>query len=166
MNGKESHIGPNGPELIDGSITPDALNDVITAAGTQGQFISMSQENDLIFIRQGRSMGNGQAALELHNETWKRIMLLPTRIITSTQDNEDTEVKIYPNPANFKLYIEGIKNCNQDTYIEIKDINGKSVFTTEMHEEINLSNMVGGLYHLLIYQGDGEILLNQRFFKK
>jgi len=76
LNGQDSYINTSSTNTIMGSIAPDAPMDVYAAAGSFGQFISISPANNLIMIRQGLSDNSDFTEFEMHNEIWKRILNL------------------------------------------------------------------------------------------
>ncbi|MEL6141306.1 MAG: serine hydrolase domain-containing protein, partial [Bacteroidota bacterium] len=73
LNGQERHIGPGLPITVNTSLAPDAPSDVYTAAGGQGQFISIAPSAGLIMIRQGLLDDDSFVPIPYHNEIWRRI---------------------------------------------------------------------------------------------
>ena len=68
----------------------------------------------------------------------------------SIDDNESSEVSLYPNPATLQLNIEGLKENNQ---ISIFDMNGRLLNTfqsEEMSLSLNISEYNTGLYFVEI----------------
>lgn len=76
LNGKSSYIPPGIAISLPGALAPDAPDDVVTAAGSQGQYISFSPSSGLMVIRQGGSNDNDLAAITLINDIWERVGLL------------------------------------------------------------------------------------------
>lgn len=105
LNGKDSYIPPGVPISFPGPIAPDAPEDVILAAGSQGQYISISPGNGMVVVRQGQSADDDLAAISLHNDIWKYLGDLectPTATAEVTAD----DFKVFPNPTRDKLYID------------------------------------------------------------
>jgi len=105
LNGKESYIPPGIPVSFPGQIAPDAPEDVVLAAGSQGQYISISPSNGMVVVRQGQSTDDDLAAITLHNDIWKYIGNLgctPTATTGATAD----DFKVFPNPARDVLYVD------------------------------------------------------------
>lgn len=79
----------------------------------------------------------------------------------STQDNNLSEVNIYPNPTSNTLFIE---NSNYDfEQIEIYDTFGKRVYSDKFSLEINVSDLNSGMYILKLKTADAT--LNKKFIK-
>lgn len=146
LNGKTSYIAPDNPSSLPGPISPDAPSDVILAAGSQGQFISISPSLGLIMIRQGKSASEDKASIDLHNEIWKKINELEC-VVTGKNPDSPT-VKISPNPARDHISIEGLSLAK--VKIKILDQYGKVLIQTENQTSIPLSNLPQGVYFVSI----------------
>jgi len=96
----------------------------------------------------------------------------PDQIITVTQgdittgiyDNVNTNLKIYPNPANDFIYISG-DNLNRNCHYEILDLSGKQIQKGQLSENrITTSNLLSGIYFVKIY--DDNTVSTQKFIKQ
>ncbi|MEL6557158.1 MAG: serine hydrolase [Bacteroidota bacterium] len=148
LNGKSSYIAPSSPISLDGPIAPNAPEDLITAAGAQGQFISLSKSEGLMMIRQGLSSERDLAALPLIDEIWSRINSFDDgdcQTVTSTITAESEKILCYPNPANNYIQLSGI-NKNDQFSISIIDISGKVILKTDTSLHINTSDIPAGNY--------------------
>jgi hypothetical protein len=68
---------------------------------------------------------------------------------------QGAEVKVYPNPANSTIYVEGLDNARYT----ISDINGVVVKTT-YQRAINISNLKSG-YYILRIESNGAVITKQ-----
>lgn len=104
LNGQESYIAPDSPESFVGAMAPDAPEDLVLAAGSQGQFISIVPSEDLILIRIGNSTDSSLAPINFHNEIWKRMQKIRGVSITIGEEAfEPIKFSLqqnYPNPFN------------------------------------------------------------------
>ena len=160
LNGKESYIAPSSPLSINESIAPNAPSDLITAAGAQGQFISISKSTGMMMIRQGLSDEKDLAALPIIDEIWSRILSFNNencQTVTSGNSLENEGIILYPNPASDHIYLKGINN-NDSFTISILDISGKEINRTENSTVINTSELVAGNYILRINIADELII--------
>lgn len=152
LNGKSSFIAPSSPMSFQGSIAPNAPEDLITAAGAQGQFISISKTSGLVMIRQGLSDETDLAALPLIDEIWKRINAFESEsceVITSNEAAFSEKIDIYPNPANDLITLKGIAEATAIS-VTLIDISGKKLFSTINHSAIDVSTVRQGHYLLEI----------------
>ena len=82
----------------------------------------------------------------------------------SVDDFYKSDIKIYPNPAKDKLFIE----CENFKSISIKiyDILGKEVLTqiSDINTEINLSHLPQGIYTVFVFS-DGKEIENSKIVK-
>ena len=70
--------------------------------------------------------------------------------VLEIQDNHQNKITLYPNPTNGKLYI----NSKQEiVLVEVYDLVGKKVLETKT--EIDLSNLVSGIYFVKIEDQNG-----------
>ena len=58
----------------------------------------------------------------------------------------DSKIRIYPNPVNEKLFIEGDYD-----YIEIFDLKGKKILLVENKDIVDVSALLSGVYMLNVY---------------
>lgn len=153
LNGQNSFIPPGTGLSFPGSIAPDAPEDVVLAAGANGQLISISRERGIVFVRQGQQ---GQASLtgtEIHNEIWRRLQfLLPEPLATSGSELATSLViRPYPNPATERIRIDPPAT---DYALRLLDINGRELRRVVNQNEIGLSGLPTGAYWLEMRSAD------------
>ncbi|MES2733812.1 MAG: right-handed parallel beta-helix repeat-containing protein [Bacteroidota bacterium] len=79
--------------------------------------------------------------------------------ITSIEELETSRIEMYPNPVTDKLFVQFTTNKAASMQFDIRDVNGKTVFTTAEYElnkganriGINLKNVSNGVYILAIH---------------
>lgn len=71
-------------------------------------------------------------------------------------------LKIYPNPTDYVLNIEGVFNGNQT--LNIFDLNGKLVRTTKARNQINVIDLPKGQYIIRLSEND-RLLKSSKFIK-
>ncbi len=79
--------------------------------------------------------------------TDQEIITLYNSISTGTNDIKNSNIKIYPNPTNNNINIEGLTK-NENNAIQIFDVQGKLVITKTINEKgtIDLSELNNGVY--------------------
>ena len=83
-------------------------------------------------------------------------------LVMGTDVTESLEsIKLYPNPANDKLYISE-KNYAVNS-MEIFDVNGKSIKSITKNSSVDVSNLPNGIYFIRIKTDKGEF--NKKFIK-
>ncbi|WP_068599343.1 T9SS type A sorting domain-containing protein [Vaginella massiliensis] len=86
----------------------------------------------------------------------------------SVIENENLEIKIYPNPVNGNLTVNGI---NQDNVsLLLFDITGKIVYQNKLNVnqnkiEISVSNLEKGVYFIKIFNEFGKFLHSEKVLK-
>jgi hypothetical protein len=90
-------------------------------------------------------LGNQTLNMELVENTAARNYQLS--VLTGINDIKNSNIKIYPNPTNNIIYIEGLDN-NKSNTIQIFDVQGKLVLTKTINEKgtIDLSELNKGVY--------------------
>lgn len=161
LNGQESFIPPGFTESFPGWIAPDAPEVLFTAAGAEGQYISISPETGLVMVRQGLGAGNDLTGMGLLNDIWKRILDLECQSV-HILESETTKFRVYPNPVEDDLRIEGSMSISS---IQIFDFTGRMVLEDFwLDTAIDVSLLSGGTYLVrAIYRDDVQ---TARFVKE
>jgi hypothetical protein len=94
-------------------------------------------------------LGNQTLNMELVENTASRNYQL--NVVTGINDIKNSNIKIYPNPTNNIINIEGL-NKNENITIQIFDVQGKLVITKTINEKgtIDLSELNKGVYVIKI----------------
>ena len=94
-------------------------------------------------------LGNQTLNMELVENTTVRNYQL--NVVTGINDIKNSNIKIYPNPTNNIINIEGL-NKNENNTIQIFDVQGKLVITKTITEKgaIDLSELNKGVYVIKI----------------
>jgi len=87
-----------------------------------------------------------------------RILAVTICTVTGVGEINNTEINIYPNPAQNSLYIKGVyNNVNiTDNAVKIIDVLGKTIISLEVDKvnfEINISYLKGGMYFIQLNGG-------------
>lgn len=82
----------------------------------------------------------------------------------SVTEQTNAKMTIHPNPASNELLISGLNNISK---VELSDLNGRSVFVSEVSNtnKVNLSNMDNGVYVIHV-QADGKSYQEKVIVKK
>lgn len=147
LNGKSSFIPPGTTLSFPGPVIPHAPADVYTAAGSQGQFISVSPSEGLVMVRQGPGSANSVTSLTLLDEIWRRILNLQS---TTGIDPQATGslFTVYPNPSMGVIDIAG--PVLSTTLIRISDIYGRMVIEQSGNPSVDATQLEPGNYIMSI----------------
>jgi hypothetical protein len=75
---------------------------------------------------------------------------------------QDGDVKVFPNPANNLLFINGL---NQNANVAIYDMTGKLIYNSELcNSQIDVSNFQSGVYMMKIETANG--IVTKKFVKQ
>jgi CubicO group peptidase (beta-lactamase class C family) len=152
LNGKSSFVAPGGFQEIQGMIAPNSPTDVVTAAGSNGQFVSISPSNGYVMIRQGLSSSNDNAAIALLDNIWKRIINLDCST-TSVKSINQMQIDVYPNPFSDFIQINGL----DEQFLEVSLLNSKGQLLQYFSNQSKLKiiDLPSGLFYLKIkYKGE------------
>ncbi len=155
LNGQAKYIGPGGPEVFDGPLAPSAPEDLVMAAGAQGQFISVVPSQGLIMVRQGDFSEPDRAPLDLHAAIWAHISALSCTPTSTASPTADLEVEVFPNPAAEMVQI---RTALSDYTVRMVNLSGQIVGEWGAVQQINLSGFSSGLYHLAVTSGERRAL--------
>jgi hypothetical protein len=86
-------------------------------------------------------------------------------LMSSNRTKMDLQVQIYPNPVDQNLYIE--HTSNKKLSIRIMDINGRQMIERQLNDikTIVPFDVKPGVYHVLIANKAGQIILTKRIIK-
>lgn len=91
----------------------------------------------------------------------------PDNLIMGTNHTETvTQIRIYPNPVNQEIQIEN--NSDKNLSLKIVDINGRSIIDQQLNDvkTVIKLDVQPGVYHVLIKNKTGQIILTQRIIKQ
>jgi len=148
LNGKASHMLPGSQIVFNGSMIPNAPNDMITAMGRDGQFLNVVPSQNIVWVRMGEAPDGSLVPYQLNNSIWAYLNLLSCTT-TNTNDllRNEIQIDLYPNPAQEQLFIRS------DDFIEklsVYSAEGK-LFQTINSRSKNLVIPIGNLYQGLYF---------------
>lgn len=113
--------------------------------------------NKLVFMFDFGTIGNGTASSTFLFDDIRQL-----KTTTGNHDLDLSAVKLYPNPANNVLYIDGIK---ENATITIYDSVGNTVISEERNDhQIDISNLVNGVYTIRITSNTA--IITRKFIKQ
>lgn len=149
LNGKNSFIAPESPQSFPGPLSPDAPMDLYTAAGAQGQYISVSPSLGLVMIRQGESADPDLAATDLLNTIWDYILDLECAGVGLAETQKEEQVW-FQNPVDQRIELHGLDN-SRATY-QLYDVQGRLLQTGSTYGVIDVAPLQAGTYLLRLEQ--------------
>jgi len=102
LNGKSSFMLPGTQFVFDGSIFPNAPNDVIAALGKNGQIINVVPSENMVWVRMGNALSTGLVETNLNIDVWN-----------------------YINDLSCVSSVESFTNTNSKKLIKIVDVFGR-----------------------------------------
>lgn len=144
LNGKASYMVPGAQLVIPGMMMPDAPADMFCALGKNSQYINVVPSKGIVLVRMGNTppQGGGLVPTTFDNNIWKymnRVMCNNSGV----EDEELSEMLIYPNPAGDVLHI---RSQELPEKIGLYSLSGKLIFAAEYTNKIDLNGVKSGLY--------------------
>lgn len=137
---------------IPGSLFKNAPSDMFSALGKNGQFINVIPSQNMVWIRMGDNPDNALVPFLFNEDVWDYINDLACT--TSTSESEETSsIKVYPNPANDYIIIKSPFDMASSTTYFLTDALGKVVgdgFVETDLIKIDISHLINGIYFLKI----------------
>ncbi|WP_374459551.1 PQQ-dependent sugar dehydrogenase [Chryseobacterium taeanense] len=87
-----------------------------------------------------------------------KIFRVTTSTLATNENDLSSQIKIYPNPATGKVFIDGIKDKN--TIVEIMNTEGRKVLEQskiENDKSINISGIPAGVYFINLNSGNQKV---------
>jgi CubicO group peptidase (beta-lactamase class C family) len=160
LNGKNSFMIPGSQLVFPGWLAPNAPQDMFAALGKDGQVLSISKGNGLVFARMGNSP-SGPVPFTICNDIWKilnQIICSPSGF--SNAQNEPV-FEVLPNPATSILQVK--TSVSQDFEILIYDLSGRMLLKHTNPKTINISRLSSGCY--LLFFNSGTLQKTIKFIK-
>lgn len=110
LNGKSSFKVPGSTLTFPGFLIPNAPADTYLAAGKNGQFLSITPSEGLVWIRMGDSPDDLAVPFLLNEQIWDKINDLVCPL--STDDLVKDKWQVFPNPVENKLIIQSAENIS------------------------------------------------------
>ena len=98
---------------------------------------------------------NNQNELFVAAVTSGKIFRITTTSLGTNESSISTQIKVYPNPASKKIFIEGMKDKN--TTVEIISFEGRKVLEQgkiESDNSVNISGIPAGVYFINLNSGN------------
>ncbi|MEL7119648.1 MAG: serine hydrolase [Bacteroidota bacterium] len=160
LNGKESFIPPSPTISMEGNIAPFAPEDMIVAAGAQGQLACIVPSQNLLVIRMGEESSEDFVPLGFQNEMWLELNKV-LNLSTSTSEFEPLEASVFPNPASNILNV--IVPESDDFEVRIYDLMGR-LKKRENESQIYINDLNSGMY--VVEVSIGSKVFFDRIMKK
>lgn len=153
LNGKSNFMLPMSQLVFNGSICPNAPDDMYAALGKDGQIINVVPSMNMVWIRMGEAPGSGSSLVStlLSNDIWAYLNDL--ECTSSINENNKTEpIRFFPSPAsNYLTYkVSDKQSINlSEAHIEIHNLQGQLVLqkNTLAHSgAINIIDLPAGIY--------------------
>lgn len=157
LNGKTSFMVPTLQNVFNGKLFADAPADMYAALGKNGQILNIIPSSKLIVIRMGNNSDTSPVPITYNNEIMKRVMALPCTA-TAIEPDWSMNVKIFPNPTQDTLHIEGL--AGKDFRVNIFTVEKKLVFTAQNLASVSLKSLQlkRGIYFVHIKYGEKKML--------
>lgn len=150
LNGKSSFMVPGLQVVFPGWWSPDAPQDMIAALGKDGQVLSISKSNGLVFARMGDSP-TGLVPYTICNDIWKYLNQIICSPSSVNMNNSQKLFSISPNPASEFIQINGY--LTEDFETAIYDLSGRLLQANFNTCKINISRFHSGIYLLKFSSG-------------
>jgi CubicO group peptidase (beta-lactamase class C family) len=159
LNGSSFHLLPGLQFPFQGSIIPNAPDDMFAALGKNDQKIYVVPSQSLVVVRCGDSAGGVTPALSsFDNELWAKILDLEC---TSSLDQVtlSKDIEVFPNPSSDLFTITSPEPILKAT---ILDAAGNAVWEKELEGQLNVrvqwpGGSISGVYFLQLNLPEGTV---------
>ena len=125
LNGKESFMLPGLQFVFQGSMNPNAPEDMIAAMGKNGQVINVVPSQNLVFIRMGNAPASGEIGLTMNDSIWYHLNQVICNLSSNKNEFSNVSVHIFPNPATNLLTVV-FESLEFD--LTLLDLTGRKIF--------------------------------------
>ncbi len=162
LNGKSSFMLPTLQTVFNGSLSPNAPNDMIAALGKDGQFLNVVKSQNLVWVRMGNAPDNVLVPYMLNDSIWRFVNNLQCNStgIINTNSNT-TRINLYPNPCFNELNLESNEKILS---IEMYSTQGELVLREDVLSnkcKIPINNLPHGIYLVKTILSNGKVFIRK-----
>lgn len=166
LNGKDSYMLPTSQTVFNTNLTPNAPEEMYAALGKDDQKLYILPNQNIAIVRMGEASGNSLFALSsFDNELWGILQNIICDETSSTENLEDKQIRIFPNPTSDELFFEkeGVAKIHQ---IKIYSSLGQLVKTQKINSlKTNISDLSNGTYLIQFFDENLNQVAIKKFFK-
>jgi CubicO group peptidase (beta-lactamase class C family) len=165
LNGTSTYMLPGSQFVFNGPVSPNAPADMIAALGKNGQFINVVPSQDIVWVRMGDAPDDSEVSFLLNDKIWQYLNVLECNPLGITDQPENTNISVFPNPASNKL---SIKSEIPVTKIEFYTVQGQMIKAMEIHNkeaDISLVETGTGMLFIRLHLLNGQII-NRKLIRK
>lgn len=159
LNGKSNFMVPTSQFVFPGSYSPDAPSDMVAAIGKNGQILSISKEQNLVFVRMGDAADNSEVPFVLCNQIWQYINSLDCAF--GIDQSEFEAARIFPNPAQNVVNVS--IQTNMPVQLKLMNAFGEIIKIEENCKQMDVANLSKGIYFIEL--NDGKKSCIKKFIK-
>ena len=163
LNGKSNYMLPQTQIVFNGSITPQAPNDMIAALGLNGQIINVVPSQNIVWIRMGDSPSNSLVPNNYNDDIWSYINDLPCN--TSDINETNLKISVYPNPVGNFISLNSLGNQSVSKF-ELINMYGQIIRKGMYENKIDIGSESPGVYLLRIYDSETHFLKTLKVIKR
>lgn len=161
LNGKESYMLPTLQKVFNGSLAPDAPNDMFAAMGKNGQLACISPSKGLVVVRMGdKPTFFGDVPNVFCNQIWQK---LNNVMNTSSGIIDEANIGKFSITlsSNAEMFILSGIEAKEYNYRIINSIGQTMNSGTTSNNTIDASELSNGLYLIIIQDENGNIQIGK-----
>lgn len=155
LNGQSSYMLPGVQFQFPGYMNPNAPAGVIAAMGSDGQFLNVHAEENLVWIRMGEAPDGVPVPYLLNDQIWQYINALVCQTEGLAENHVPQTLLLYPNPAKHLLNVQSSAAVME---VRCYDALGQEVLRTHPGAasfQLNLNDLPAGMYSLCTTSAHG-----------
>jgi len=152
LNGQDSYRLPGSTLNFDGSLVPDAPDDMYAAIGKNGQICMVVPSQDLVIVRMGENPDESLLPLSYVRDLWNQYEQL--NCSNSIENEFHSSIKVWPRLTSDLLYFESDVDIDR---VDIIDRVGRIVMCVGNTDILDIGLMQAGIYFVRISVGSQSI---------
>ncbi len=164
LNGQNSFMVPQSQFVFNGSLNPNAPDDMFCGLGANGQFLNVVPSRNMVWIRMGDDPGATPVPFLFNDVIWQYINALPCDpLAVDAGEEAKLGVRLYPNPVRDFLRLDIPGRWTAANYQVISQ-QGQPILQGQYAQALDVSALSAGLYYLRLQLGESVQLL--KFVKR
>ncbi len=151
LNSQDSFMIPSLQFVFPGTPMEAAPLDMYSALGKNGQILNIVPSQNLLVVRMGDAPDGNEFLVPTtyNNEIWEKLNMVICNSV-ATEEIENSEFKIYPNPTEDIIYLD-VNNLSNDDRLVIYNALGAVVYDGIPQHQLPTSEWSPGVYDVQLF---------------
>ncbi|MFN0202800.1 MAG: serine hydrolase [Bacteroidia bacterium] len=161
LNGKASYMVPSSQITLNGTLNPNAPNDMFAAMGKDGQFLNVIPSQNIVWVRMGEAPNGLPVPFLMNDKIWEYLNELECATSQIEEIKEHNTVQLFPNPSKESVNIQSRQVIAK---VEVFNAQGqcvKSMNAQNKELSFSIQELASGLFWVKVSAANGQLWIGK-----